>query len=97
MGFTRLRAYASTQQGFSPSDFGINLLGSKSFPSIGIQNADETLGNGFSFGTPTSFGNEGMFQNQWEYGTTLSWVKGRHTLSFGAQWDHAQLNIVNDK
>ena len=96
VGFTRLRAYASTGQGFSPADFGINLLGSKNFPSIGIQNADETLGNGFSFGTPTSFGNEGMFQNQWEYGTTLSWVKGRHTLSFGAQWDHAQLNIIND-
>ncbi len=96
VGFTRLRAYATTSQGFSASDFGINLLNAKNFPSIEIQNADGTLGNGFSFGTPTSFGNEGMFQNQWEYGTTLSWVKGRHTLSFGALWDHTQLNIINN-
>ena len=36
-----------------------------------------------------------MFQNQWEYGTTLHWVKGRHTLAFGMLWDHTQLNIVN--
>ncbi len=96
VGFTRLRAFATTNQQFSPSDFGINLLGATNFPSIGIQNIDGTLGNGFSFGTPTSFGNEGMFQNQWEYGTTLNWTKGRHTISAGAQWDHTQLNIINE-
>ncbi len=37
-----------------------------------------------------------MFQNQWEYGTTLNWVKGRHTLAFGFLWDHTQLNIINE-
>ncbi len=36
-----------------------------------------------------------MFQNQLEYGTSLNWVKGRHTLSFGAQIDQAQLNVLN--
>ena len=51
---------------------------------------------GLEFGPSTSFGNAGMYQNQWEFGTTLNWVKGRHTLSFGAQWDHTQLNIVNN-
>ena len=95
-GFTRLRAYATTAQPFSASDFGINLLGSQNFPRITMRTIDETLGNGFSFGTPTSFGNAGMFQNQWEYGSTVNWVKGRHTLSFGAQWDHTQLNIINN-
>ena len=96
VGFTRLRAYATTAQPFSASDFGINLFGAKNFPTISMDTADETLANGFSFGTPTSFGNAGMFQNQWEYGTTLSWTKGRHTVSFGAQWDHTQLNIINN-
>ena len=37
-----------------------------------------------------------MFQNQAEFGTTLNWVKGRHTLAFGAQYDGTQLNIVNN-
>ena len=35
-------------------------------------------------------------QNQWEYGTTLNWVKGRHTLAFGGNLDHTQLNIINN-
>lgn len=95
-GFTRMRAYASTSEPFSPSQFGINLLGSTNFPTIEVSNFDPTLAKAFSFGTPTSFGNEGMFQNQWEYASTVNWIKGRHTLSFGAQWDHTQLNIVNN-
>jgi outer membrane receptor protein involved in Fe transport len=37
-----------------------------------------------------------MYQNQWEYATTLNWVKGRHTISAGLQWDHSQLNIINN-
>jgi hypothetical protein len=37
-----------------------------------------------------------MYQNQWEYGTTANWVKGRHTLGFGMQWDHTQLNVINN-
>ncbi len=36
-----------------------------------------------------------MFQNQLECGSTLNWVKGRHTLAFGGMWDHTQLNIIN--
>ncbi len=94
-GFTRLRAYATSGQPFSPSDFGMNLLGSQTFPQIEIYTADPTNSSGLTFGTRASFGNAGMFQNQWEYGTTLNWVKGRHTLSFGATWDHTQLNIIN--
>ncbi len=95
-GFTRLQAYAITAQPFTAADFGINLLGAKNFPTISMDTADDTLGSGFKFGTPTSFGNAGMFQNQWEYGTTVSLVKGGHTLSFGANWEHAQLNILNN-
>ncbi len=95
-GFTRLRAYSQTSQAFSPGDFGMNLLGSKTFPQIGISTADPTISAGLEFGPSTSFGNAGMYQNQWEYGTTLNWVKGKHTLAFGVQWDHTQLNIINN-
>lgn len=97
-GFTRMRAYASTSQAFTASDLGINLFGAaaNSFPSITITNFDPTLANSFSFGTPVSFGNEGMYQNQWEYATHISWSKGSHLITAGVQWDHTQLNILNN-
>ncbi len=95
-GFTRMRAYSSTSQAFSPSDFGINLLGSTQFPQFEIGVADPTIGSELEFGPSVSFGNEGMIQNQWEYGSTLNWVKGRHTLAFGVSWDHTQLDILNN-
>lgn len=96
-GFTRMRAYASTSQALTPSSVGINLFGAAagSFPSITINSFDPTLANGFTFGTPVSFGNEGMYQNQWEYATSISYTLGRHTLTAGAQWAHTQLNIIN--
>jgi hypothetical protein len=90
-----LHAFASSSQAFTPSDFGINLLGSTTFPQIEITHADPTLSNELQFGGDSSFGNAGMYQNQWEYGTSLDWVKGRHTLKFGLSWDHTQLNIIN--
>jgi flavin-binding protein dodecin len=95
-GFTRMQAYSTTGQAFTPQDFGMSLLGSKTFPQLEISTADPTIENGLEFGPSTSFGNAGMYQNQWELSTKLNWVKGRHTLSFGGQWDHTQLNIVNN-
>jgi hypothetical protein len=96
IGFTRMEAYSHTGQAFTPSDFGMNLLGSKTFPQIEMTEADPTIDEGLQFGSSVSFGNAGMYQNQWEYGSTLNWVKGKHTLSFGGQWDHTQLNIINN-
>lgn len=95
VGFTRLRAYSATSQDFAPSAFGMNLLGSSVFPKIQLSNADPTLGSGLEFGPAPSFGNAGLFQNQGEVGTTLHWIKGRHTLAFGMLFDHTQLNIIN--
>ncbi len=95
-GFTRMEAYSHTEQAFTPSDFGMNLLGSTAFPQLEITNADPTISSGLQFGNSVSFGNAGMYQNQWEYGSTLNWVKGKHTISVGAQWDYTQLNIVNN-
>ncbi len=95
-GFTRLRAYANTTKGFTPSSVGINLPGSATFPQFDISSADPTVAAGLEFGPSTSFGDGGMFQNQWEFGTSMSWVKGKHILSVGTTWDHTQLNILNN-
>jgi hypothetical protein len=96
VGFTRLRAYAKTEQGFSPGALGISLLGSAKFPQLNIGTADPTVSSGLEFGPSTSFGDAGMFQNQWGYGSTLNLVKRKHTISVGAQWDHTQLNVINN-
>ena len=96
VGFTRLRAYAKTTQGFSPASVGITLPGAATFPQFDISTSDPTISSGLEFGPSTSFGNGGMFQNQWEYGTSASWVKGRHILSVGTMWDHTQLNVLNN-
>jgi hypothetical protein len=95
-GFTRLRAYASTQQGFSPGQLGISLVGSATFPQFDISEEDPLLGNELEFGPSTSFGDAGMYQNQWEYGSTLNLVKGKNTISTGFQLDHTQLNVINN-
>jgi Carboxypeptidase regulatory-like domain len=95
IGFTRMFAYANTSQPYTPSQFGINLFGGNTFPSIAIASDEPALGSGLSFGNSQGFGNEGIYQNQLEYGTAMNWVKGRHTLSFGAQIDQAQLNVLN--
>lgn len=94
-GFTRLRAFAATSQAFSPSDVGINLLGSNIFPDLQINQADPTIANGLEFGPSTSFGNAGMFQNQWAYSTGVNAVQGKHTIAFGMLFEHTQLNIIN--
>ncbi len=95
VGFTRLHAFAQTGQDFTPSSLGINLLGGATFPQLNIATSDQTISQGLQFGPSTSFGNAGMYQNQWSYGTTLNMVSGKHAISVGGQWDHTQLNVVN--
>ena len=110
-GFIRETAFTSTSQPFGPSNIGgssasINLFGSPLFPGISIRNvlglapACASFAGGCPFETlgvgPTNnFANAGVFQNQFEGGTNLTWVKSHHTFSFGFQWDHNQLNVVN--
>jgi hypothetical protein len=95
VGFTRMRAYANTQQGFSPSALGIGLLGSATFPQLEITTSDPTISSGLEFGPSTSFGDAGMFQNQWGGGSALNLLKGKNTISVGGEWNHTQLNIIN--
>src|SRR5581483_5650017 len=96
IGFTRLRAYANTTKEFTPSSVGITLPGGATFPQFEISTADPTISSGLEFGPIPSFGDGGMFQNQWEFGTSASWVKGKHVLSVGMTWDHTQLNVLNN-
>ena len=96
VGFTRLRAYASTTKAFTPSSQGITLPGSATFPQFEITYSDPQISNGLEFGPSPSFGDGGMIQNQWEYATSMSWVKGKHIVSVGTTWDHTQLNILNN-
>ena len=97
-GFTRLRAFAITGQAFSPSDFGINLLGSKAFPQIQIQYADPTLVKRLGIRPARQFRQRRHVPKPVGIRDALcNWVKGRHTLSFGVQWDHTQLNIINQQ
>jgi hypothetical protein len=95
-GFTRLRAYSQTGQEITPSDIGINLLGATSFPQLEISSPLSGSSYALEFGPSTSFANAGMFQNQWEYESSLNLVKGRHTIAVGGQLDHTQLNIINN-
>ncbi len=95
-GFTRLKAYSNTSQAFSPSDVGIALLGSATFPQFDVSEADPNLATSLEFGPSTSFGDAGMYQNQWETGSSLNWVKGRHIITVGVLWDHTQLNVINN-
>ena len=94
-GFIREVVYANTQQQFTNSSFGINIFGLDRVPGIDIGVANPILYDGLDFGPSTNFANAGVFQNEFEGATDLTWTRGKHTLSFGAQWDHIQLNVIN--
>ena len=39
--------------------------------------------------------NTGSYQNRWDFTFSANWVTGRHTVYFGLNWNHTQLNIIN--
>jgi hypothetical protein len=96
-GFIREVANSQLSQALSPSDAGITLPGvaQKNFPGITIENADDFTFNKLFVGASSNFSNAGVVQNQFEGATSLNWIKGKHTLSFGFNWDYGQLNILN--
>jgi hypothetical protein len=101
-GFIRQRVFSTVGQALAPSDVGMNLFGSTKFPGINIgsindpsSTATNVAGNGLSFGRASNFSDTGSFQNQLELTSNLNWQAGRHTLSFGGNWDYSQLNIIN--
>jgi outer membrane receptor protein involved in Fe transport len=47
-------------------------------------------------GSSSPFANAGVYQNQFEAGSNLNWVHGKHTFSFGADYSRTQLNVLNE-
>jgi hypothetical protein len=93
-GFLRMSVGSFTAQPFGPSAVGINVFGSPYLPAVTTRDFD-TNGNGLSIGPSSNFANTGFTQNTFEGTTNLNWVLGHHTLSFGANYDFTQLNILN--
>lgn len=95
LGFIRESAFATTAQPLTPADAGINLFGQTRFPGINLDNFDQSFGGTFGIGPTSPFSNAGVFQNQFDAGTNLNWVRDKHSFGFGANWDRNQLNVVN--
>ncbi len=95
-GVVRMRSYANTQQPFAPSDAGINLFGIPTFPQIVLGTTDNNINKTLTFGPSGNFANVGFYQNKLDLSSTANWVRGRHTLSFGLNWNYTQLNIANN-
>ncbi|MGC1903691.1 MAG: TonB-dependent receptor [Candidatus Acidiferrum sp.] len=94
-GFLREKAFAHTLDGYTNSDYGLNIFGLSNVPGISIGSANPNTGSGLGIGPSNNFANAGMFQNTFEGTTKYSWTVGRHTIVGGVQFDHSQLNIIN--
>ncbi len=98
-GFLRETANSFTSQPFGPTNIdgsgaSINLFGSKLFPGITVGSFNGA-GRSLSIGPTSNFSNTGFAQDTFEGTTNLNWSLGSHTLSFGANYDFSQLNILN--
>jgi outer membrane receptor protein involved in Fe transport len=85
--------YSHENQFVTPSAVGMNLLGRSLFPSINIHNADGLFDSTY-IGPSSNFANTGLFQNNFEWASSLQSVHGRHATSTGFNFDYTQLNIV---
>lgn len=98
-GFLRETANSFTSQPFGPNNIdgsgaSINLFGSTLLPGISVGSFNGA-GRTLEIGPTSNFSNTGFAQNTFEGTTNLNWVVGNHTLSFGANYDYTQLNILN--
>jgi hypothetical protein len=95
LGFLRMNVQSNTGQPFTAQQEGINLFGSTFAPGINIRNGGNNGHSTVSLGPTSNFSNTGFVQNTFEGSSTLAWVVGRHSMSFGGNYDFTQLNILN--
>jgi hypothetical protein len=95
VGFLRMNVQSLTSQPFGPSGVGMNLFGSPYLPGISVRGFNPASGSELAIGPTSNFSNTGFVQNTFEGSSNLNWTLGRHTFSFGANYDFTQLNILN--
>jgi hypothetical protein len=100
-GFGREKAYSSNDQPFSPTDAGIDTFGFDTLPGIRIGNI---LGNASSLykslnigPSVTKYSFTGLFQNRLQGASNAIWIKGKHNVTFGANYAYTQLDIRNQR
>jgi Carboxypeptidase regulatory-like domain/TonB dependent receptor len=94
--YVREVTYGQTQQPVSPQALGIDVFGSSIFPGISISKSDLGVNRSLQIGPSSNFANAGSYQNNFQGTSTFRWVTGRHSVSFGGNWTHSQLNIINN-
>jgi hypothetical protein len=105
-GINRQYNYSSTSQGIGAQDVGINAFGTNQFPALSISSFTcgaatpalpcNSFAKSFSVGPSGNFANTGFYQNMASGSTNLNWLKGRHTVTAGFNFEYFQLNIVNN-
>ncbi|HEY1424980.1 MAG TPA: TonB-dependent receptor, partial [Candidatus Acidoferrum sp.] len=94
-GFIREKAFAHTTDEFTAADYGTQIFNFPNVPGISITTPNPNFNNGVRIGPASNFADAGIFQNDFQGSTKYSWSVGRHTLAFGFQWNHTQLNVIN--
>jgi Carboxypeptidase regulatory-like domain/TonB dependent receptor len=113
IGFIREKIYGTNEQPFGPGSIpggnagtgSINMFGSSYFPGVsvynvlgkyqpaGISSAILNIGPNAEGQAP----NTGVFQNRLAPSGNAIWTKGKHTLSFGANYSYTQLNTIDKR
>ncbi len=111
LGFLREKNYATNEQPFAPDAIpggsqgtgSINVFGSNYFPGISVYNVlCNYQPSGLSMAVlnigpnaQSQAANTGVFQNRITPGGSAIWLRGRHEVSFGANYSYTQLNTID--